>query len=126
MLKIKTLLKESAIHGIGCFSKERVPKGTIIWQFVPEFDKEITEDGLSKLSDACREQVLKYAYLSKYTKNYVLCSDDARFFNHSEDNNVINIEVEGIQEGLDVAARDIEAGEELTYDYRTFEEDKLF
>lgn len=71
-----------------------------------------------KLSETSREQFLKYAYISKATGNYILCSDDTRFFNHSKDNNVINISSENEQESIDIAARDIQAGEELTYDYK--------
>jgi len=126
MLLIKTYLKESGVEGIGCFAREKVLKGTAIWRFVDDFDLEISEETVNSLSEGCREQVLKYAYKSPHSHKYVLCSDDARFFNHSDSNNVINIEVEGFKEGLDIASRDILAGEELTYNYRTFKEDKLF
>ena len=126
MLLIKTYLKESGIHGVGCFAKEKVLKGTAIWRFLKGFDLALTEEFIGSISEGCREQILKYSYKSPYSQNYILCSDDARFFNHSNNNNVINIKVEGFEEGLDIAQRDIFAGEELTYDYRTFKEDSLF
>ena len=49
---------------------------------------------------------------------YELCSDDARFFNHSDEPNTGSI-----SNDTDVALRDIQQGEELTCDYRTFDAD---
>jgi len=120
MLYVKTKLKESSIHGIGCFANEDITKGTIIWKFVKEFDQEFPRDFIQKLSNSSRQQFLKYAYISKTTGNYILCSDDTRFFNHSDDNNISNVAIEGQQEGVDIANRDIACGEELTYDYKVF------
>ena len=128
MLYVKTKLKESPINGIGCYADEDIPRGTLIWKFTKGFDQEFALDFPEKLSEPSREQFLKYAYISKTTGNYILCSDDTRFFNHSKDNNVVNIRSavwpwssENEQEGVDIAARDIQAGEELTYDYNVFE-----
>ena len=120
MIYVKTKLKASAIHGIGCFADEDIPKGTLIWKFTKGFDQEFPLDYPNKLCQTTREQFLKYAYISKATGNYILCSDDTRFFNHSKDNNVVNISSENEQEGIDIAARDIKTGEELTYDYNVF------
>jgi SET domain-containing protein len=120
MLYVKTKLDKSDIHGIGCFADEDISKGTIVWKFVPSFDQEFPRDFIQKLSTPTRQQVLKYAYVSKSTGNYILCSDDTRFFNHSDDNNIQNIALEGEQEGIDIANRDIKAGEELTYNYNVF------
>jgi SET domain-containing protein len=121
MLYVKTKLKESLIHGIGCYADEDIPRGTLIWKFTKGFDQEFALDFPEKLSEPSREQFLKYAYISKTTGNYILCSDDTRFFNHSKDNNVVNTSAENEQEGVDIAARDIKAGEELTYDYSVFD-----
>jgi SET domain-containing protein len=51
----------------------------------------------------------------------ILCFDDARFVNHSD---TPNIATDYAQDpyGLDVALRDIEAGEEITMNYENFEE----
>lgn len=129
MLYVKTKLKESPINGTGCFADEDIPRGTLIWKFTKGFDQEFALNFPENLSEPSREQFLKYAYTSKTTGNYILCSDDTRFFNHSKDNNVVNIRSaiwpwssENEQEGVDIAARDIKAGEELTYDYNVFED----
>ena len=128
MLYVKTKLKESPIHGIGCFADEDISRGTLIWKFTKDYDQEFPKDYPGKLYATSREQFLKYAYISRTTGNYILCTDDARFFNHSDSNNVINIRSvswpwsnEDEQEGIDIALRDIKAGEELTYDYNVFQ-----
>src|SRR5262249_13864412 len=63
----------------------------------------------------------RYAYLHTKTGEYVLCGDDARFVNHSSDPNLIGFYPPGDKQGVDIAARDIKAGEELTCDYGTFD-----
>ena len=120
MIFVKTKLKESLIHGIGCFADEDISKGTLIWKFTKGYDQEFVLDFAHTLSESSKEQFLKYAYISKATGNYILCTDDTRFFNHSKNNNIINISDMNEQEGVDIAARDIQAGEELTYDYNVF------
>ena len=49
-------------------------------------------------------------------------SHDARYFNHSEEPNTVDLDG---PEGPTVAARDIQPGEELTCDYRLFDADVL-
>ena len=120
MLLINTKLDKSIIHGIGCFAVDFIPQGTPIWKFTKGFDQEFDLNFPDKLSFPAREQFIKYTYLSKVTNKYIFCMDDARFFNHSDDNNVVNVVVKGEQEGIDYAARDIQAGEELLYDYKVF------
>lgn len=123
MLLVKTHIGPSAIEGLGLFTDEFIPKGAPVWKFTPGFDLEVPADRLATLSMAAREQFLKYAYLSVGLGLYVLCFDDARFFNHSDMANCINAGDPEYQDGMTVAARDIEKGEELTCDYRSFDAD---
>ncbi len=123
MLLVKTKLGLSKIHGIGVFADEFIPKGTIVWKFQPEFDRSIAQEDFDKLSDSAKKQFLNYAYINPRTDRYTLCFDDGRFFNHSETPNCGDIESFEDPEGLDIALRDIEIGEELTSDYRDFEKD---
>lgn len=119
---VKTRLGLSAIHGIGLFADQDIPKGTRVWEFTPHFDQEIPQELLAQIPAASREDFLKYSYTSKKNgKYYILCCDDARFFNHSENPNVVSEASGNGTEDYDVAARDIERGEELTCDYRAFE-----
>jgi SET domain-containing protein len=122
MLLVKVTIGPSAVHGIGCFAAENIKYRRPIWKFVPRFDVELDIEAVDALPHVVKERFLNYAYKSKATGTYILCSDDARFFNHSTDPNVVNVLCYGEQEGIDIAARDIEEGEELLYDYRVFDE----
>ncbi len=124
MIFVKTKLDKSNIHGIGIFSKEFIPKGALVWKFDPVFDVVLTKDQVDKLSDAAKEQFLNYAYESKKTRNYVLCSDDSRFFNHVSTPNTscyVPEDPDSDEALVCFATKDIEAGEELTNNYAEFD-----
>lgn len=121
MLLIKTRLGQSAIHGIGVFADEDLAKGTVLWKFVAPFDVYVHPDELSRLSTGALAHFIKYSYLHPDKGLYVLCGDDARFYNHADDPNSIEGYAPDEPEGVDVAARDIARGEELTCDYTTFD-----
>lgn len=124
MLLIKVKIKESKINGIGLFANQFIPEGTLIWEFKPGFDLRIDKAELDKLPKVARDCYLKYCYLNPTTKKYVLCFDDARFFNHSDEPNCREEKSpDGEVEGITVAARDIQPGEELTANYRDYDGD---
>jgi uncharacterized protein len=114
MLCIETRLTESKIPdaGLGLFCKHFVQKGTIIWKFCKGFDYIVGELPENPL---LREFVLKYGYLPlSGGSGWIMCADDARFFNHSDDPTCLDI-------GEHTTARfDLEPGTELTSDYRSF------
>jgi len=119
-LLVDTELRLSPIHGIGVFSRQFIPAGTVVWTFTPGFDLEIDPGEVERLAPPARDQFLKYSYLDVLTGKYVLCFDDGRFFNHSDQPNVIDgVTPETAQSS--VAVKDIAPGEELTCDYRTFD-----
>src|SRR3989344_5222266 len=127
MLLVKTKIGPSSIHGIGIFADELISKGTRIWEYREGVDSRFDEAFLATLPETARKQMLNYAYKNPRSGLYVLCGDDARFFNHSDTPNTEDLEfdeglVEG--EGITIAARDIEPGEEIVSDYRAF--DKTF
>lgn len=122
MLLVRTRLGLSKIHGIGLFADEFIPKGTITWQFTDGFDLRLAESAVDLLSASAHDQVVKYAYFDERLRLYELCSDDARFFNHADDPNTASVE-SPTGGHLDVATRDVENGDELTCDYRTFDRD---
>lgn len=120
MLLIKTTISLSKIHGIGLVTNQFIPKGKTVWKFTPRFDIKLSKQNLEKLSKQAREQMLNYTYLDQKTEEYILCSDDARFFNHSVTPNTTHI-YEKDKYGQTVAVKDIKKGEEITCDYRTFD-----
>jgi SET domain-containing protein len=121
MLLVKTKIGISKIHGIGVFADEFIPKGTWIWRFQEGFDQMIDTSELTKLSEPAKQQFLHYSYLSVSSKTYILAFDDSRFFNHSDNPNCEEAQIPGEIESVTIAARDIEAGEELTDDYLKYD-----
>lgn len=118
MLLIKTKIGRSDIAGIGLFADEFVPKGTPIWKLQDSFDIQLSQDEFLALSEPAQTQVLNYCYYNSKTGKYVVCGDDARFFNHSIDPNCSSSDDDY---KVDVALRDIRPGEELTQDYGNFD-----
>ncbi|HCS21299.1 MAG TPA: SET domain-containing protein-lysine N-methyltransferase [Bacteroidetes bacterium] len=122
MILVKTTLKESKIEGIGLFADEFIPKDTWIWRYQSGFDLEVKPAELENLSKEALKQFEKYAYLSRKSQNYILCFDDARFFNHSKNPNVSCLfDPDLNDEDICYATRDILKGEELTCNYRDFD-----
>lgn len=118
VLLVKTKIGYSKINGIGVFAAEFIPKGTIIWKYVLGFDQKLTQEQLDRFPKITKEFLEKYTYFNKYTNFYVLCCDDARFYNHSKAPNTMGADMDGTEdEGADIAAKDIEIGEEITCDY---------
>lgn len=110
MLRVKTYVGPSQIEGLGLFAAEFIPAGTRVWDPDPGIDVEVTEEHLKTLHPVAQEQIKKYAFLDDGV--WVICMDDARHMNHSDNPNT-----ENSGEGT-VASCDIQPGEELTSDYR--------
>ena len=121
MLLVKTTLAPSSIEGLGVFAAESIRAGTVVWKFVPGIDLLLSDERIARLPDIVTEVCERYAYRHGRLNNYVLCGDDARFVNHSDDPNTKGIYPPGDDQGMDIATRDIEEGEEITCDYRTFD-----
>lgn len=121
MLTVKTYLAPSSIHGLGLFAAEPVPAGAVVWMFHPGADQVLSPETLYALPAAARAALEAYCYRAA-PGAFVLCSDDARFMNHSDSPNTATGEGD-TEHGATVAARDIAPGEELTCDYREFDLD---
>ena len=111
MLTIKTYIANSPINGMGCFAGENIKKRSVIWVLEKQFDVVLTDDVLATLSQQARDYIKHFAYLNKNEGGYVLCSDNAKYFNHSVTPNCIGIG------NFTVAIKDIQEGEEITEDY---------
>ena len=123
MLLIKTRIGKSAIHGIGLFADEFIAAETVIWKFSDLIDLCFDEKQMGELSESVKEQIGRYSYRDKRSGMYVLCGDDARFFNHSNEPNCLDFYDYKDLGNVTIAARDIRAGEELTCDYAAFDQD---
>jgi SET domain-containing protein len=122
MLMVKSSIKFSDIHGIGCFSAEDIKAGQVVWRLDSGFDVEISEEDLLKQPASVIDFFKTYSYgqTSNGKKTYILCGDHARHMNHSDDPNVLEA---GEGNAFNIAARDIKAGEELTCNYLEFDSD---
>lgn len=116
MMMVETELRASPIHGIGVFVTEPVKAGDLIWRFDSRIDRVFADDELREMPEQLQHFLRTYSTLNRELNLWVLCGDNGRHFNHSDTPNTRSL---GIAFGDDVAAQDIEAGSELTSDYRT-------
>lgn len=118
MLLVSTSLQPSARHGLGCFANEKIVKGQVVWVFDDRVDTRLPVSELPHLPPATQTLFRTYGYETQHNGQsaIALCGDYARHINHSDSPNLI--EGEG---GVNIAARDIEPGEELTSDYYAFD-----
>jgi uncharacterized protein len=114
MFTIPTYVKESRIHGLGVYTPHPIQSGTLIWKFDPAGDWKMTPEELSRFPEPFQSRLRQYLYLDP-DGCYVLCGDSAKYMNHSDNPNCDDTGQ------VTIARRDIEAGEELTCDYRDFD-----
>ena len=115
MLCIKSKIANSNISGIGLFADENIKKGTVVWKFEPSLDLLYTKKEVFNFTPEARKQFFNYAFLDTFHNKYMLCGDDARFFNHSDEPNCNDS-----MRDITITNRDIKRGEELTVDYKSF------
>nr|WP_279593434.1 SET domain-containing protein [Pseudodesulfovibrio sp. S3-i] len=96
--------------GVGVFATRPIPRGTIV-VVRDKFDTCLTRDEFLRLPDPIRESMETYLYHDK-CGNLVLSWDHARYMNHSCRSNTMMTDY-----NLEIAVRDIEAGEEITTEY---------
>jgi uncharacterized protein len=116
MLLVDTELRPSRIHGMGVFLRAPVRRGEVVWRFDSRIDRVYSVQDLESLPRHIQEYLRTYSTWHAATGLFVLCGDNGRYFNHSEQPSTYS---DAIAFGQDLAARDLDAGEELTSDYRT-------
>jgi uncharacterized protein len=115
MFLVPTYLGPSSIEGLGVFTPNFIPAGTVLWQFHPGVDWRLRGEEVGQLPESCRGQFRMWSYIDE-AGMHVFCGDNAKFMNHSD---APNCDDQGDEHT--VALRDIQAGEELTCDYRSFD-----
>lgn len=105
--------------GYGVFATKLIPKGTIVW-VQDDLDQVLDPAFVEKLDPLRKQDVLKYSFKNQFGQ-YILCWDKARFVNHSFHPTCV-----ATMYDLELAARDILPGEELTDDYGTLNLDEPF
>lgn len=116
MLRIKTYVAPSPIHGLGLFAGQDIAAGEKIWQFDYGVDIMMTVNALKLLPKKAYDHLIKHGWQSITQPNtFFMCSDEFKYANHAA---IPNIDDHGDSESI--AACDISARTELTVDYSSF------
>jgi hypothetical protein len=105
--------------GVGVFATRDIPRGTIVW-VIDELDQRISSSRVQSLGPRYEALLDTYAYVGPAGER-ILCWDLARFVNHSCDANSVSTGWD-----IDIAVRDIAAGEEITNDYGALNLERSF
>jgi uncharacterized protein len=116
MFRVPTFVSRSSIHGFGVFAAAPIQQGAVVWQFDEGADWMLTEQEMAAFPEKLQAQMEAWTYQGE-DGSYILCSDGAKFMNHSFQP---NCDDSGFFQTI--AARDIASGEELTCDYRSFDQ----
>lgn len=120
MLLIATRVALSAIHGLGLFAVQAVPRGTPVWKFQPGFDREFSPAQFAALPPLVQQHLRWFAFMSQPDGHFHLSGDHACFMNHSAAPNT-GASPDAAAPVVTVALRDIDAGKEITCDYFAFD-----
>ncbi|MBI3744743.1 MAG: SET domain-containing protein [Chloroflexi bacterium] len=125
MFLFDTYVAPSAIHGLGVFTREAIPRGRRVWEYTPGIDHAHTAAEFERLPPRAQRFLKRHGFHDTRTGYYVLGGDFDLFSNHSADPRHVNLVADGsdpnpISAAL-IASRDIPAGEELLADYREWD-----
>jgi hypothetical protein len=119
MLLISTYVGPSSIEGLGVFSAEYVPCGSLIWSLNPKFDIFVYEAEIGALPPHMRTFIARYSYPHLDMPGCrVVDVDNGKFMNHSLGPNT---DFRIFDKGFALA--DIAVGEEITCNYHEFDPD---
>lgn len=122
MMLIRTRVGPSAIHGMGLFAVDPLPRGTPIWRFQPGFDHDFAPAEFAALPDPARAHTRWFCFVSRVDGHVILSGDHACFINHDPRPNTGALP-DAPAPVTTVALRDIAAGEEITCDYWSYDAD---
>ena len=115
MMLVRNYIDKSPIHGLGVYAGEFIPNGTCIWELTPGCDQIYSDGMLAALTAVQRDIVLFYGYIEPGMEGVILCCDNARHYNFSNEPNSGSDERAKHGARSTYALRDIAAGEELTF-----------
>ena len=113
MFLIHYRIRPSKIHGLGVFTAEFIPKGTVVWHYKEPTDYRIP------LTESRDQFSLTYGYIP-HGKDFVeIPGDGAIFVNHSAEANVV---INPLDEDAMIANKDIKYGEEILCNYHEIDD----
>jgi SET domain-containing protein len=125
MFIIKTYIDKSNIAGKGVFAGENIKQGKVVWIFNPKIDMCVAEEKFNLLNKKTQNKILK---ISSFKNGfYIVPTDNDKYSNHFNNANLIEDinDTNSFSKCL-IAARDINIGEELTQNYKTFMSEEEF
>ena len=115
MLHPDIVIKHGSISGKGLFAKKKIPKGTIVYKIKNDI-RIYSKSQYKKFSKRYRKFLEKFSN-EENSGTIVRHIDGAQYGNHSCQPNCC--ELSSGHAYMDIALRDIEKGEELTWEYAT-------
>jgi SET domain-containing protein len=109
-------VRDSALHGLGVFATARIAQGTRIIEYLGERISHALADRRYLHKDAADNHTFLFIVDARTVIDAGVEGNEARFVNHACDPNCESV-IEKRRVFID-ALRDIEPGEELTYDYQ--------
>jgi SET domain-containing protein len=120
MLRVKTFLDRSTIHGIGLFSNQYIKEGALVWEFHHAVDHAYSSEEWNLLRKSISPQSFRNLLQLSYKEDGLIyvCFDNAQFMNHSETKG--NVVHQGASKSRMYAFKDISRGEELLCNYLSY------
>jgi SET domain-containing protein len=114
-------VKASPVHGLGVFARKFIPQGAIWWSGKREEIIEITRRQYEVLRESRPSRMLadvhEHSYYEAASDRLLYICNNGRYINHSSTPNVA-MHCDAL---TSIALRDIDRGEELFEDYRTYD-----
>jgi SET domain-containing protein len=114
-------VKASPVHGLGVFARKFIPRGAIWWagkrEDLIEINRRQYEVLLASRPSRMLDDIHEHCYYDKALDRLLYICNNGRYINHSSTPNCA-------MHGdclTSVALRDIDRGEELFEDYRTYD-----
>ena len=109
-------IRDSPVHGLGVFARERIPAGARIIEYVGERVSHAEADRRYRHKSARDSHTFLFIVDARIVIDAGVGGNEARFVNHACEPNCESV-IERRRVFID-AVRTIEPGEELTYDYQ--------
>ena len=122
MMLVPTRVAESSIHGNGLVAVKFIAKGTPIWRFLAGFDHDFPPETWAAMPEPARSHTRHYCFVRQGDFHVILSGDHACFINHSDRPNT-GASKDAASPVTTVAWRDIQAGEEITCNYWSYDAD---
>ncbi|XP_044390126.1 uncharacterized protein [Triticum aestivum] len=122
---------KSGIHGLGLYTSEFIPRGSMVIEYVGEIvGQRVADKREIEYHSGKRQQYKSVCYFFKIDKEHIIDATRkggiARFINHSCMPNCVAkiISVKNEKKVVFFSERHIDPGEEITYDYHFNQEDE--